>query len=341
VKCSHDRLPTTKQLPSHIHSLSLVFHKQYRRDQIKLVDMATDSSNLIDVNYNFIKQQLAVIDPTDIVSQRLVLETLHSSASEPLGVTYEEVRCPGTIKPAIWCKPLGASPKHAILYTHGGAGFSGSPQSHRKIAGHIAKASACPALVIDYRLVPEHPFPAGLLDVLAAYKWLLETVPANSIAIVGDSMGGNLAVSVVLKAREAGLALPSAIAAISPWIDMEQSGESIKTNVHCDLLAAPGTFAQISKLYLGNTSPQNPFANPLYGDYHGFPPMFLTSGGAEMLADNATRLGDKARAAGVHVEVEVVPDMQHVFPFMAGNSKIADQTVQKIGHFIKTNLKLL
>ena len=154
-------------------------------------------------------------------------------------------------------------------------------------------------------------------------------------------MGGNLAVSVVLRAREAGLALPSAIAAISPWIDMEQSGESIKENVHRDLLAAPGTFAQLSKLYLGDTSPKNPFANPPYGDYHGFPPMFLTSGGAEMLADNATRLGDKARAAGVDVEVEVVPDMQHVFPFMAGNSKIADQTVQKIGHFIKTNLKLL
>lgn len=303
-------------------------------------EMSTESFHPIDDNYKFIKQQLAIVDPTDIISQRLVLETLHSSASEPLDVTYEEVQCPGTARPAIWCKPLGASLKHAILYTHGGAGFAGSPQSHRKMAGHIAKASACPALVIDYRLVPEHPFPAGLLDVLAAYEWLLETIPARNIAVVGDSMGGNLAVSVVLKAREAGLPLPAAIAAISPWVDMEQSGTTIKDNVDRDLLAAPGTFAQISKLYLGGTSPQNPFANPLYGNFQGFPPMFLTSGGAEMLADNATRLGERARDAGILVEVDVVPEMQHVFPFMAGNSKVADQTVNKIGQFLKAHLKL-
>ncbi|ETS84335.1 hypothetical protein PFICI_02360 [Pestalotiopsis fici W106-1] len=303
--------------------------------------MTTKSDTLIDENYKFIKQQLAAIDPADIVAQRLVLETLHSSALEPLDVTYEEVRCPGTTRPAIWCKPLVAFLNHAILYTHGGAGFAGSPQSHRKIAGHIAKASGCPALVIDYRLVPEHPFPAGLLDALAAYKWMLETIPAHNIAVVGDSMGGNLAISLVLKARETGLAPPSAIVAISPWLDMEQFGTSIRDNIDRDLLASPGTFAQISKLYLGETCPQDPFANPLYGEYHGFPPMFLTAGGAEMLADNATRLGERAQAAGAHVEVEVVPDMQHVFPFMAGNSKVADRTVEKIGHFIKINLNLL
>lgn len=302
--------------------------------------MSSHSNLPIDDLYSFIKERLAATHHTDIPSQRLILDTLHSIASEPRDVTYDEVRCPGTTKPAIWCKPLRGSSKHAILYLHGGGGFAGSPHSHRKLAGHISKASGCPALVIDYRLVPENPFPAGLQDAVAAYEWMLKTTAASNIAAVGDSCGGNLVVSLGLKAREKGIPLPAAIVAISPWLDMEQSGTSIKENVESDLLATPETFAHISKLYLGETSPQNPFANPLYGDYHGFPPIFLTSGGAEILADNATRLAKKAQEAGVPVTLEVVPRMQHVFPFMAGNSEIADMTIEKIGEFLRTHLTL-
>lgn len=118
---------------------------------------------------------------------RMLLETLHEPASEPSDVCYDEVRCPGTVRHAIWAKPISASPKHVILYTHGGGGFGGSPSSHREWVAHLAKAAGCYALLIDYRLAPEHPFPQGQEDAVLSFDWLLEQgFSANNIVLAGD-----------------------------------------------------------------------------------------------------------------------------------------------------------
>ncbi|KAM5342238.1 hypothetical protein ACJ41O_013204 [Fusarium nematophilum] len=303
--------------------------------------MSTSSSLPIDDLYAFIKERLAAADAADIEYRRVVLETLHSLTAEPTKVTYEQVQCPGTTRPAIWCKPLNASPAHVLLYTHGGAGFAGSPSSHRKLAGHLSKAVGCYAIVLDYALVPEKPFPAGLNDAVAAYEWLLQTgFSPQNIATVGDSAGGNLAVSAILEAKARGLPTPSAAAAFSPWFDMEQSGSSIHENAGKDLLATPETFQAISSLYLGGTSPKNPLANPLYADFTGFPPLFLNAGGVELLADNAERLAERARSAGCSVELDIEPGMQHVYVFMAGGERTADATMAKAAKWLKAQLKL-
>ncbi|KAH7009828.1 6-hexanolactone hydrolase [Ilyonectria destructans] len=303
--------------------------------------MSSNNSLPIDDLYLFIKDRLANVDPADIASRRLVLETLHSATAEPTGVTYEEVNCPGTNRPAIWCKPVEGSLSHVVLYMHGGAGFSGSPSSHRKLVGHLAKAAGCYALILDYGLVPEKPFPAGLNDVVAAYEWLLQAgFSGDRIATAGDSAGGNLAIATILKAKERGLPLPACSLAFSPWLDMENTGTSMRENTGKDLLATPETLELISSLYLGGTSPKDPFANPLYGNFTGFPPLYLNSGGAELLADNAERLAEQAKSAGCLVELDVVPGMQHVYVLMAGRETAANDTIAKAGKWLKRHFKL-
>jgi len=139
--------------------------------------------------------------------QRTLLELLHSPASEPTDVTYEEVQCPGTRRPAIWCKPITSSAsKSVVLYLHGGGGFAGSPYSHRKLAGHLAKAANSLVLVTDYSLAPENPFPDGLNDAIATYKWLVgaKGYQHQYIGLAGDSAGGNIATALCLKLKEFG-----------------------------------------------------------------------------------------------------------------------------------------
>ena len=171
--------------------------------------------------------RLAANPEMDLPTLRAMLEELAVQAAEPTDVTYEEVDAGG--RPALWCIPLGAATDRVILYTHGGGFVSNTMHSHRKLAGHLAKAAGVRSLVIDYRLAPEHPFPAQLDDAVAAYHWLLDQgIEADHIATAGDSAGGNLATSVVLKLRDDGVPLPAAIVALSPWYDMECDGDDAR-----------------------------------------------------------------------------------------------------------------
>lgn len=297
--------------------------------------MSPEAQAIVEL-YKSIKSFLGKADQSAVEEQRVALDRQHQLTAEPTDVLYEEVQCPGTVRPAIWCKPLSANPSHVIIYIHGGGCFAGSPYSHRKLAGHLAKAAGSYALVTDFRLSPDHCYPAQLDDVTATYKWLLEQgISPGNIALAGDSAGGNLSITVALKLRGLGESMPGMLVPISPWVDMEGLGESLDTNNSHDVFANRGTEEYFSKLYRGNASAKDPLTNPLYADLSAMPPMYISVGGWEVLLSDAERLAKKAKDAGVDVTYEVVPEMQHVFQLMGGRAPEADASINSIGRWLQ------
>lgn len=273
---------------------------------------------------------------------RILTEEFASVGAEPADVTYHEARCPGTVWQAIWCTPLSASSSRVILYLHGGGFVGGSPSSHRKLAAHLAKRAGCHAIVIDYRRAPEHQFPKQIEDAIATYKWLINDrcIASKNIIFAGDSAGGNLTVAAALQARNLGLDVPAAIVAFSPWIDMKVSGKSFQTNADRDALTSHEALQGVVGAYVGNVSLDDPLVDLLHADLTGLPPMYLAAGTAEVLQDDATRLADNAKSAGVEAHVELAEDMQHVWVFMAGNAPEADGTLTQAAEFIRTKMEI-
>ncbi|MFC5061770.1 alpha/beta hydrolase [Actinomycetospora atypica] len=262
---------------------------------------------------------------------RSIFDEWHQPTREPEDVTYREDTVGGV--PGIWTLPIGADTTRVLLYTHGGGFAVGSAASHRKLAGHLAKALGVTAFVLDYRRAPEHPHPAQVQDGVAAFLALIERgIAPTAITTIGDSAGGNLAVAIALSLREQGRPLPGGVVAFSPWLDMENRGETLVTNDATDaLITVPLLEGMIAGVLAdGAVDPRTPLANPLYADLSGLPRLYLNAGGAESLADNATRLAENARAAGVDVTLSVVDDMQHVFPFSAGNGPEADAEIAAV-----------
>ncbi|KAF7536572.1 hypothetical protein G7054_g4425 [Neopestalotiopsis clavispora] len=285
-----------------------------------------------------IKKQIT--DPLDVDLYRTVMEQCGSLATEPTGVTYEEVHCPGTVRPAIWCKPQSASSSRVILYFHGGAFVAGSPSSHRKLAAHLAAKAGTYALVVDYRRAPEHQFPAQIEDGVAAYKWLLDDqgIPSRNIALAGDSAGGNLTISVPLALRQQGLPMPAAVAAFSAWFDMRVSGESDERNSNKDALvdleALPGAISN----YLGVAALDDTLVDLLRADLTGLPPIYLATGTSDVLESDAVTLANNARKAGIHVQLDLPMGMQHIWVAQAGNAPEADATLSKAAAFINSKM---
>jgi monoterpene epsilon-lactone hydrolase len=267
---------------------------------------------------------------------RSLFEEWHQATREPEGVTYKRSLLAGV--EALWALPVDADLSKVILYTHGGGFVVGSTSTHRKFAGHLAKHLGVTAVVIDYRRAPECPFPAQLEDSTAVYRDLLTRgFKAQNITTAGDSAGGNLAISTVLKLRDDGVALPGAVIAFSPWLDMEHIGKTLESNAATDVLVNMSVVQSMSALFLGeNGSRTNPLANPLKANYKkGFPRLYITVGSAEALLDNSTDLAEIARAAGVNVTLSVVEGMQHVFTFLAGRAVEADDELRRIANWFK------
>lgn len=270
-----------------------------------------------------------------ILNLRSMFDEWGQPALEPEGVTYKSDTVGGV--EAIWAMPEGADRSRVIQYTHGGGFAVGSADSHRKMAGHLAKALGVTAVVLHYRRAPEHPFPAQIEDAVSAYKALLEQgfAPEN-ILTAGDSAGGNLAISTVLKLRDLGLPLPGAVIAYSPWLDMALRGETLETNAATDALVSRAILEGMAGMFLGDkTDPLDKLANPLENDFTGFPPLYINCGGAETLRSDSEALCEKARAAGVDVELSVVPGMQHVFPALSGRAPEADAELARIAAWHK------
>ncbi len=267
---------------------------------------------------------------------RSVFDEWHQATREPEDVTYREETVGGV--PGIWALPIGADTSQVLLYLHGGGFAVGSAASHRKLAAHVAKALGTTAFVLDYRRAPEHPHPAQVEDAVAVFTALTErgVAPAD-ITSIGDSAGGNLAIAVPLALRERGLPQPGRVIAFSPWVDMENAGETLRTNAGTDALVTEalleGMIAGV--LAEGRVDPRTPLANPLYADFTGFPRLYVNAGAVETLVDNATRIAEKARAAGVDVTLTVAEGMQHVYPFMAGNAPEADAEIAAIADWYR------
>jgi epsilon-lactone hydrolase len=257
---------------------------------------------------------------------------------EPEGVTYQPVDAGGV--PAEWTMPAAADPDRVLLYLHGGGYSVGSIASHRKLVGHLAKAAGVRALSVEYRLAPEHPFPAGLDDAVTAFSWLLESgYGASHIGVGGDSAGGGLALATALALRERGLPAPGALVLLSPWTDLASTGASIEGNVGKDLMLRriEGDDPGIG-WYVGDNDVKNPLVSPLYADFAGLPPLIVHVGGSELLLDDSTRLAERASAAGCEVTIEVWPEMQHVFQIAAGNVPESDSSVAKLGAWLSNTL---
>lgn len=251
---------------------------------------------------------------------------------EVLPLTIEDI-------PAEWIIPSGVSKDKVILYTHGGGYVSGSCSDHRAIvAGRLVRGCGIATLMFEYRLAPEHPYPAAIDDSVAVYRWLLGhgTSPAN-IMIVGESAGGGLCLALLLALRDQGLPLPAAAVAISPWTDLKCTGESYRTRNKVSL-APLNSWTVFSKYYAGDNDPCFPWISPLYGELHGLPPIFICAGDDDELVDDSVRFAEKAKAAGVDVRLKVGASMVHCYPLLPSFIPEARQAMDEICAFIKAHL---
>ncbi len=256
-----------------------------------------------------------------------------SQPRTPRGVSLQKTSV-GEV-PAEWLLPDGMDADRVILYFHGGAWVLGWYNSHRVMVSRLAKAARARAFAIDYRLAPEHPFPAALEDCLAAYRCLLALgVAPGRMVFAGNSSGGNLVLATLLKLKESGEPLPAAGVCLSPATNLAERGESFQTNARKEAILPPN-FSSAGRLaYIENCDPRDPLVSPIFGDLHGLPPLLIQAGADEILLSDATSFAEKARQAGVQVTLEVYPGMWHVWQIYAPYLPEAEQALQSVAQFI-------
>jgi acetyl esterase/lipase len=255
-------------------------------------------------------------------------------------VTCERVSAGGV--DGEWISPADTPLDKAILYFHGGGFRIGSVVSHRDLIAQIALASGCRVLAINYRLAPEHRFPAALDDALAAYGWMLDRgLRPDNIAFAGDSAGGNLVLSAMLALRERGLPLPVSAVLMSPWTDLAATGASYVSRAEADPIHQRPMILALAKNYLGGQGdPRDPLVSPLYADLQGLPPLLIQVGDRETVLDDSVMFADLARAAGIDVSLEVWDGMIHVFQMFGAELPEAHQAIASIAQFLKRHLHI-
>jgi acetyl esterase/lipase len=285
--------------------------------------------------------QLGAAFPADENSfvERCVYDQIHTAAAECPGVTYDEETIGG--RPCLIVTPAKSSEKHVMLYFHGGGYSFGSPMSHRKLTAHLANACGTKAVSVEYRLVPENPYPAPLDDCVDVYAALVNDLgyaPEN-IVLAGDSAGGSLTAAVCLAAAKKGLPMPGACVALSPCYDLTHSGETMKTNAEVDVLQSMEFCNNLAERYTaGKASRDDPLVSPIFAEMKGLPPTWISCGGCDMLLDNGTRFAESAKKAGVEVVLEVHEGQQHVMEFMAGKAEEADESIARIGQWVRNRI---
>lgn len=247
------------------------------------------------------------------------------------GVTYEAGTVGGV--PGWWCRPRDAAPRAAILYLHGGGYVIGSAAAYRHPAGQIAANSGVCAFVAEYRLAPEHPFPAAIDDALAAYDGLVELGLAR-IVVAGDSAGGGLALALCAAIAARGGPAPAAAVAISPLTDLTASGKSCETRAAADPILSRDEILACAATYLAGADPRDPRASPLFAPGAGLPPIQIHVGEDEVLLDDAIRHADLVERAGGAADLHVWEGMPHVFTSSIAVFEAARSASRKIGKFI-------
>ncbi len=229
--------------------------------------------------------------------------------------------------------------KGVVLYLHGGAYCFGSCATHRELAARLAKTTGMKTLLIDYRLAPEHPFPAAQDDALAAWNYLLEAGHApEDIVVAGDSAGGNLALSLALRLRDEGRAVPAALVLLSPWTDLTINEETEVKLAHRDPMVSKGFGIEAASAYLAGRDASHPHLSPVFADMTGMPPMLIHVGTEEILLEDAQRLAEKAAQAGVEVELKVWDGMWHVFHLFGAVLSHARRAHREIGRFARSRV---
>ncbi|HEX4287631.1 MAG TPA: alpha/beta hydrolase [Trebonia sp.] len=255
----------------------------------------------------------------------------------PDDVQVTEVTAGGVT--AHWLAAPGVDAGRVLMFLHGGGFEFGSVRSDGELAARLGRAGGMRVLFPEYRLAPEHRFPAAIDDVVAAYRWLRvdQGLPADSIAVAGDSAGGGLAVALLVAIRDAGEALPAAAVLMSPTVDLTSSGASMTERVDQDPISTPALLREFASDYLAGADPRTPLASPLFAPLSGLPPLLVLVGTADLLLSDSERLAAAAEQAGVDVTLEVGEGLPHVYPLMLGTSEAAEAT-EEVGKFLRARV---
>lgn len=274
----------------------------------------------------------------EIEELRAKYEEVATSFPTPTNAIIERVDALGVSGQSILAP--GASELATIVYLHGGGYAMGSLNTHRTLAYNLSQASGFQVLQVDYRLAPEHPFPAALQDLVTTIKWLRQNgLPINRIGMAGDSAGGGLALATCLVLRDAGEELPAAVVCISPWTDLAGRGESMQSKASVDPLISSSMTEYFSNLYLEDEDACHPLASPLYADLSGLPPLLFQVGSDEILLDDSTRFIAKAEEARVEVELKVWEKMIHVWHLFAPILAEGQEAIAEAASFLQKHLE--
>jgi acetyl esterase/lipase len=260
--------------------------------------------------------------------QELAWEDL---GSDPDGIHEEYVDAPA----GLWLRPPGARSGPVVLAIHGGGFVSGSAATHRRMFGHLTRATGVATLAVEYGLVPDHVFPSQLDMVTAAYRWLLDR-GVTHVAVAGDSCGATLALALAVRARDEGLPLPASLLLISAWTDLEATGESYDRG--SDPFFTREVVRGLGANYLAGADPRDPLAAPLHADPRGLPPTYIQVGAEESLLDDSRRLAARLREAGVDVRLDEFAGQLHTFQMAAGRSAVADDAIGRAGSWLRSTL---
>lgn len=267
--------------------------------------------------------------------ERIKLERVTALSQLLMPAGTQHTQSPLGVLPTEWVENLRRPTQAHLLFFHGGAYVIGSPGSHRNLTAHLASRCGLRVAAVDYRLAPEHPFPAATDDALAAYRALLDLgLSPQQIFIGGDSAGGGLALACAVSLRDAGLPMPAGLICISPWADLGLSGESMTRQSETEVILTQQALADAAALYLGKTHTQHPLASPLFADLHGLPPLLIQVTDAEILYSDSTRLATVAQQQGVKTTLQIAPGLWHDWQLFAGQMPEADVALKLIADFV-------
>jgi epsilon-lactone hydrolase len=275
-------------------------------------------------------------DRFDVAAQRAASQ----SSPWPIPDDCRTSRVDADGVPSYWVQAPESEPGRRILYLHGGGWVAGGFASHGSHVARVSEVTGCAVLFPEYRLAPEHPFPAALEDSLASYRWMRRqgperSEPASALFVGGDSGGGGLALALMLALRDGGEPLPAAGFTFSAVTDLSCSGDSMQTRAASDVIINPKIVPEAVALYCGHADPRSPLISPLFSDPSGLPPLLLQVGDAEVMLSDSTRFAERARGAGVEVGLEVWPEMFHSFQMFAAVLPEGRQALQHVGRFVR------
>lgn len=272
----------------------------------------------------------------DLMSMRKMLSRA-PAYPKPADITWEGTDAAGVA--AEWVVPDDREPGRVVVYLHGGGYATGTVESFRGLCSHLARATRARVLAVDYRLAPEHRFPAALDDALRAYRHVLSVGYApEHIALAGDSSGGGLVLGTLVSLRDRGEPMPATAVCLCPWTDLTLSGASVEANADQDPMVSASTLELMADAYLGELDRRTPTASPLFADLAGLPPLLVQVGSAELLADDATRFAERAEAAGVDVTLQLWDDVFHVWHSFADLVPEARDAIARIGTYVDQQL---